>query len=171
LVRSSNPAVKERAVALFTAALASRQKAVDKYRSALPSLKGDRNKGEGVFRRDCMACHRVGEVGTEIGPNLRTIRHRAAEEVLLHILDPNREVGPNYVAYAVVTEEGRVNVGLIVEETAHSITLLRPIGTRETILRANIEELAALGKSLMPEGLEEKITPQEMADLLEWLLK
>lgn len=171
LVRSSNAAVKERAIAMFAAALASRQKAIEKYRSALPSLKADRAKGEAVYRRDCMSCHRAGEVGTEVGPNLRTIRHRAAEEVLLHVLDPNREVGPNFVAYAVATDDGRVSVGLLVEETGTSVTLLRPNGTRETILRANIEELAATGKSLMPEGLDEKVSPQEMADLLEFLLK
>ena len=106
----------------------------------------------------------------EIGPSLATIRHRAPEEVLLHILDPNREVGPNFVAYAVETNDGRVLTGLIVEDTASSITLIRTTGTRESILRSNIEEIAATGQSLMPPGLEDRITPQEMADLLAFLL-
>ena len=170
LVRSTNAAVKERSVKLFESAMTARKQVVDKYREALPALKSDRLKGEVVFRRECQACHRVGEVGQDIGPNMATIRHRAPEEVLLHILDPNREVGPNYIAYVIVTDEGRVLTGLIAEETAHSITLRRATGERETILRSNIEEFAATGQSLMPVGFEDRIPPQEMADLLAFLL-
>lgn len=170
LVRSVNAAVKERSVAMFRSLIESRQKVVDKYRDALPNLKSDFAKGETVFRRECQACHRVNNIGTEIGPSLATIRHRAPEEVLLHILDPNREVGPNFVAYAVETNDGRVLTGLIVEDTASSITLIRTTGTRETILRSNIAEIAATGQSLMPPGLEDRVTPQEMADLLAFLL-
>ena len=170
LVRSANAAVKERSVAMFRSLIESRQKVVDKYRDALPNLKSDFAKGEVVFRRECQACHRVNNIGTEIGPSLATIRHRAPEEVLLHILDPNREVGPNFVAYAVETNDGRVLTGLIVEDTASSITLVRTTGTRETILRSQIEEIAGTGQSLMPPGLEDRVTPQEMADLLAFLL-
>lgn len=170
LVRSANAAVKQRSVAMFRSLIESRQKVVDKYRDALPNLKSDFAKGEAVFRRECQACHRVNNIGTEIGPNLATIRHRAPEEVLLHILDPNREVGPNFVAYAVETNDGRVLTGLIVEDTASSITLIRTTGTRETVLRSNIEEIAATGQSLMPPGLEDRVTPQEMADLLAFML-
>jgi putative membrane-bound dehydrogenase-like protein len=170
LVRSANAAVKERAVAMFRSLIESRQKVVDKYRDALPTLAADRAKGETVFRRECQACHRVNNIGTEIGPNLATIRHRAPEELLLHILDPNREVGPNFVAYAIETTDGRVLTGLIVEDSGPSITLVRTTGTRETILRSQIEEIASTGQSLMPPGLEERITPQEMADLLAFLL-
>lgn len=170
LVRSANAAVKERSVAMFRSLIESRQKVVDKYRDALPNLKSDFAKGEAVFRRECQACHRVNNIGTEIGPSLATIRHRAPEEVLLHILDPNREVGPNFVAYAVETNDGRVLTGLIVEDTASSITLIRTTGTRETILRSNIEVISATGQSLMPPGLEDRVTPQEMADLLAFLL-
>lgn len=170
LVRSANAAVKERSVAMFRSLIESRQKVVDKYRDALPNLKSDFAKGETVFRRECQACHRVNNIGTEIGPSLATIRHRAPEEVLLHILDPNREVAPNFVAYAVETNDGRVLTGLIVEDTASSITLIRTTGTRETILRSNIETIAATGQSLMPPGLEDRVTPQEMSDLLAFLL-
>lgn len=170
LVRSANAAVKERSVAMFRSLIESRQKVVEKYRDALPKLTPDRVKGEAIFRRECQACHKVNNIGTDIGPNLATIRHRAPEEVLLHILDPNREVGPNFVAYAVETNDGRVLTGLIVEDTASSITLVRTTGTRETILRSQIEEIAATGQSLMPPGLEDRVTPQEMADLLAFVL-
>ncbi|GDY06864.1 hypothetical protein LBMAG52_03500 [Planctomycetia bacterium] len=104
----------------------SRQKVVDKYRDALPNLKSDFAKGEAVFRRECQACHRVNNIGTEIGPSLATIRLRAPDEVLRHTL------GPNFVAYA------------------SSITLIRTTDTREIILRSNIEDIAATGQSLMP---------------------
>jgi putative membrane-bound dehydrogenase-like protein len=170
LVRSTNVVVKERAVTMFRTLIESRQKVVEKYRDALPKLAASRVKGEVVFRRECQACHRVNNIGTEIGPNLATIRHRAPEELVLHILDPNREVGPNFVAYAIETADGRVLTGLIVEDTGSSITLVRSTGARETILRSQIEGIAATGQSLMPPGLEDRITLQEMADLLAFLL-
>ena len=86
------------------------------------------------------------------------------------IISRSAQVGPNFVAYVVETNDGRVLTGLIVEDTASSVTLIRTTGTRETILRSNIEEIAATGQSLMPPGLEDRVTPQEMADLLAFLL-
>ena len=108
--------------------------------------------------------------GHEVGPNLETVQNRTADELLVHILDPNREVSPNYIEYAVALTDGRVATGVIADETATSITLRRPEGAQETILRREIDEIASTGRSLMPEGLEQRIDPQEMADLLAFLL-
>jgi putative heme-binding domain-containing protein len=90
--------------------------------------------------------------------------------VMTHVLDPNREVAPNFVQYIVTIDDGRVSTGIIANETATSITLKRAENVQETILRQNIEELASTGTSLMPEGMEKKILPQEMADLLAYVL-
>ena len=103
-------------------------------------------------------------------PKLETIRHWTADELLVNILDPNREVSPNYFEYVVALDDGRVITGMIASETPSSITLRRAEGVQETILRANISEIATPGKSLMPEGLEKKISVQEMADVLAFLL-
>ena len=65
--------------------------------------------------------------------------------------------------------DGRVLSGLIAAETANSVTLRREDGQQDTILRSNIEQLRASGKSMMPDGLEQKISPEQMTDLLEFL--
>jgi putative heme-binding domain-containing protein len=126
--------------------------------------------GKAVFERECVACHRLDEKGNDIGPSLTTIRHRTPDDVMMHILDPNREVAQGFVQYVVSTDDGRSLTGIIAEETATSITLKRAENVTESILRKNIEEISNTGISLMPEGLEKKIQLQEMADLLMYLL-
>ena len=121
-------------------------------------------------RRVCLNCHRLSGEGNDAGPALETIRHRSAEEVLLHVLDPNREVAPSFYEYLCVLKDGRVTTGAIAAESPTSLTFRRAGGTVETIPRADIEELKSTGKSLMPEGLENQVTVQEMADLLAFLL-
>jgi putative heme-binding domain-containing protein len=86
------------------------------------------------------------------------------------VLDPNREVNPQYVNYVVVASEGKSVTGLISAETATSVTLKRQENATDTILRVNIEELRSTGQSIMPEGLEKQLDVQAMADLIAYLL-
>jgi putative heme-binding domain-containing protein len=104
-----------------------------------------------------------------VGEDLTAIRDQGPDAVLLNILDPNREVKPQYLSYYLVTDTGRSLTGLITAETANSITLRRLDGTSETVLRVNIEELRSTGMSFMPEGLEKQIDVPNMADLLAYL--
>jgi putative heme-binding domain-containing protein len=90
--------------------------------------------------------------------------------VLLNVLDPNKEISPNYVNYTVVLKNGETASGLIAEETPTSISLKRANNVQDTILRQNIESIASSGISLMPEGMESAISQQQMADLIAFLL-
>jgi len=96
---------------------------------------------------------------------------RTPDELLVHILDPNREVSPNYLEYIVALTDGRTLTGVITNETASSVTLRRPQGQEDVVLRSQIDEINSSGKSLMPEGVEKKVSPQDLADLLGYLLK
>lgn len=171
LMQSTSPAVKTLALQLFSSdAPSPRAEVIAEYQPALqlaPSL----SRGEAVFKRDCANCHRLGNLGHDVAPNLSTVRHRAPAELLVHILDPNREVSPSFLEYVVATEDGRVFNGMIASETANSITLRGPERKEQTILRSEISEMTDTRKSLMPEGLEKKLTPQDMADVLEFVLK
>ncbi len=171
LLRSRDEQIKARAVKLFSATLTARREVVDRYRDQIPSQQAAKERGEVIYKRECQICHRVGTAGQDLGPNLATIRHRAPDEVLLHILDPNREVAPNYIAQVVVTEEGQLLTGLVTEETPHQITLKLSTGTETQIPRTKIAEISSTGQSLMPVGFEQKINVSEMADLLEFLLR
>lgn len=169
LLNHANEAVRTRAVQLIGNDRPTlRQTVLRDYRVAFESP-GDGLRGAKVFLRDCATCHKMGDQGHDVGPNLATIRHRRADEILVQILDPNREVGPNFMQYAVALDDGRVLTGMITEESAASLTLKRAENKQDVVLRQNIAEISGTGLSLMPEGLEKKITPEEMADLLAFL--
>ncbi|HXG10605.1 MAG TPA: PVC-type heme-binding CxxCH protein [Gemmataceae bacterium] len=165
----SDEKVRARAARVFAGTgPARRQEVVDAYQKAL-QLPGDAARGKQVFAKECSACHRLEGVGHNIGADLSAVRDRGLDAVLLNILDPNREVKPQFLSYVLATRTGRVITGMITAETATSITIRRADGTSETILRLDIEELRSTGLSFMPEGLEKQIDVQAMADLLAYL--
>jgi putative membrane-bound dehydrogenase-like protein len=149
--------------------LGRRQEVLDAYKAAL-TLAGDPAKGKIHFQKVCSVCHRLDNVGTEIGPNLATLQNRGAEAIWLNVLDPNREVNPQYVNYVLVTTEGKSITGMIAAETATSVTLKRQENATDSVLRVNIDELRSTGLSIMPEGLEKQLDQQALADLIAYLL-
>jgi putative heme-binding domain-containing protein len=169
LQASTNEQVRARAARLFASArLSPRQEVVNAYQKAL-RLEGDAVRGKEVFRKECSACHRLEGVGTSVGADLAAVGDRGLDAVLLNILDPNREVKPQFQSYVLVTKSGRTVTGMIAAETANSITIRRVDGTSETVLRIDVEELRSTGLSYMPEGLEKQVDLQAMADLLSYL--
>jgi len=168
LLNHTDSALRTHAEKLFGGAAGPRSEVIAQYQSAL-TLSGDPARGDKVYERECGACHRLGDRGAQLGPNLALIRNRTPAALLEAILDPNREVQPGFVSYIVVDDSGRTLTGLILAETAGSITLGRDKGVTETILKKNIEQIRSSGKSLMPEGLEKTIDPQGFADLLAFL--
>ena len=148
-----------------TAQSTDRSRVVEDYRSAL-ELAGDQERGVVVFRKHCAACHRLAQVGHDVGPGLGSLTDRKPQSVLKAILDPNAAVETRYVNYVAVTKDGRSRNGLMATETGSSITLLSGESRKELILRAEIDELRAQGKSLMPEGMEKDLSPQDIADLI-----
>jgi len=159
---------RSRAEKLFETDHSPRQDIYDRYRPAL-QLNANLASGEKIYQRECMSCHQVGQQGHAVGPNLALTKHRAPEELLLHILDPNREVQPAFVQYSVVDRSGAIYSGLLAADTASSITLRRDKNIEQTVLKSEIDELVSSDKSLMPEGFEKTIPLQEMADLLAFL--
>ena len=94
------------------------------------------------------------------------MKNKSAADLLVTILDPNREAQPNFNVYTVVTLQGQIITGIIATETSNSITLRRAEGKQDVILRSNIDELISTGTSLMPEGFEKELTPQNIADVI-----
>jgi putative heme-binding domain-containing protein len=171
LLKHRDPKVRARAAELLgEAARTPRSEVVARYQVALEK-RGDAARGQKVFKRECMSCHLDGSLGHNVGPSIAAIGTRTPEALLIAILDPNREVDPRYLGYTLATTDGRAWSGIILAETATSISLRRADGVTDTILRSQIEALASTGQSLMPEGLEQKIDTHEMADLLAFLLE
>jgi putative membrane-bound dehydrogenase-like protein len=172
LRKHPDAALRARAVKLLAGQHASeRTKVVDAYKAAL-DLNGDAGRGKKVFAKNCATCHKLDGVGVQVGADLISgLKNKTADQLLVDILDPSREVDPRYVAYQIATRRGQTFTGLIAAETAASITLKRGEGAEDTILRTQIEAVESTGKSLMPEGLEAQIAKQEMADLIAYLMK
>ena len=168
LLAHRDPETRRRAQTAFSHLEQSRQKVVDDYLPAL-DLKGDPAAGKAVFTRVCATCHRLGDLGVEVGPNLGALTEKTPETLLISILDPNRAFESRYASFTVATKDGRLITGLVASETANSVTLRRQEGKEDVVLRSDIEEMTASGQSFMAEGLEKELTQRDMADLLAFL--
>jgi putative heme-binding domain-containing protein len=91
------------------------------------------------------------------------------EEVLTHMLDPNRTVDARYRLYQVETGDGATLTGIIQNESQNSVTIRPPFGSSQTLPRSKIARIQSLERSMMPDGLEEGLSLQDMADLLQFV--
>lgn len=169
LLNHADGAIRKRAERLLGNDRPSPRSQILRDYQAVLNAAGNGTRGGKVYQRECATCHKLGDQGHDVGPNLATIRHRRADEILTAILDPNREVGPNFMQFAVALDDGKVLTGMIAEESAVSLTLKRAENKQDILLRQNIAEINGTGLSLMPDGLEKKITVEEMTDLLAFL--
>jgi len=131
--------------------------------------KGDVKVGKAMFLKHCSKCHMHGTEGKTIGPNLTGMAVHPKHELLMHIIDPSRSVEGNFRIYTVVKTNGLVINGMMSGESRTAITLLDAEAKEHQIAREDIEELVRSRKSLMPEGFEKQVTPEELASLLEFL--
>ncbi len=169
LLKHSNNEIQTLARQLFAKSLSNGRAAIIKSYQPAVAGPGDSSAGQKVFARVCGGCHRLGADGHAVGPNLASSPTRDAAALLDHILDPNRYVLPNYESYVVVDISGRIFTGIISSQTATSVTLKQADNQTTTVLRTNIDELVGTGKSLMPDGLENKISVAEMKNLIAYL--
>lgn len=160
---------KRRAQALFSdAGVVNRKEAIDKMRDAL-SLTGSSANGKKVFANICGHCHMYGSEGKSVGPVLTEINRKSKESLLHDILDPNAAVDTKYINHRLETKGGDVHMGIVDSETDEYIIIRKMGGDMVTINKTDIQKFSSLGTSLMMEGLEGSMSPQEMADLLAYL--
>lgn len=154
--------------ALAEAAPEDRREVVSRYQSSL-GLTGDPENGRKLFEKHCAVCHRIGEIGVNVAPDISDSRTKTPAQLLEAILDPNRAVDANYFGYSLIMNDGKVYSGIIAAETANSVTLKLQEGKAITVLRSDIDELRNTGLSLMPVGQEKNFDPQQMADLISFI--
>lgn len=166
LMNHPDSAVKNRSQKLFGADVNSdRAKVVAEYQDVL-NLDGDVARGQAVFRKICSACHRADGFGQQVAPELASVKNKSDADLLVAILDPNREAQPNFNVYTVITDQGRIYNGIIATESAGSVTLKRAEGKQDVILRSKIDQMISTGLSLMPVGLEKDLKRQDIADVI-----
>lgn len=132
-------------------------------------------KGETIFtsgKGACLVCHRVGETGGQIGPDLTTIgRIRTGRDLYESVLYPSESIARDFDTYEVTVKSGgAIRIGVIHEQTSRGLELVNPGGQREEIPHEEIASLRRIPTSLMPMGLEQTLAPEELRDLVAWLL-
>ncbi len=146
----------------------SREEVMAKFKPAI-AAKGDATKGQMQYMARCVACHRAGNMGLQLGPDLITVKTKGREALLTAILEPHKEVASQFIAYTVVTKDGQTLVGIITNDTASSMTLRMMGGMEKTLQRSEIKGSSSTGQSLMPEGLETGMSVEDMANLLSFI--
>jgi len=166
---TDNADTKRRARALFTdEGVTNRKEAIETMKPAL-ALAGSSVNGKEVFESICSNCHVYGAIGKDVGPVLTEINRKSKESLLHEILDPNSAVDTKYINHRLETKQGDLHMGIVEAETDQYITIKKMGGEKVTINKTDIKTFNSLGTSLMMEGLENSMTPQEMADLLSFL--
>jgi putative membrane-bound dehydrogenase-like protein len=171
LLRHGRADIRDKAKKLFAGlATPERKKIVEDYERAL-KLEADAERGRAAFKKHCATCHRLENVGTEVGPDLLSaLKTKTRDVLLIDILDPSREVDSRFVNYLAEDRKGKQYTGLIASESASSVTLRRAEGAEDVLLRKDIFQLASTSKSLMPDGLEKNMNDQEIADVIAYLI-
>ena len=108
--------------------------------------------------------------GQEVGPDITSNGRGNFEQLLSNVFDPSLVIGAAYQAQTVVTTDGRVLTGLLVEDSPARVVLKTQGGKLETVPRDEVDEMRQSQLSLMPEGVENQLKPQELADLFAFLV-
>ncbi len=143
-------------------------------RSSILTLRGDAARGRMIFDTNpgaqCKTCHKAGDVGQSVGPDLTKIGTKYDRAGLLdQILEPSKTIDPQYASYLVETRDGRVLTGLVVERNGREVVLKDAQAKTISVPAGEVERLAPQSRSLMPELLLRDLTAQQVADLLEYL--
>ena len=159
--------LRNRSRAIFTTT--NESEVTQSYRSAL-QLKGDIENGKVIYEKNCALCHQIrGKMGVSIGPDLGTVHNWSAVAIMANTLAPNLSISSGFDLWSVELNNGESLQGIIASETPGALTL-RNTGTADkTVNRKDISSIKAMNMSIMPEGLENQINEQQMADLLAFL--
>jgi putative membrane-bound dehydrogenase-like protein len=146
-----------------------REKVVAQMRDLIRKTPSDAHRGIAVFKKICAQCHKIHGEGTDVGPDITANGRSDFEQLLSNVFDPSLVIGAGYQATTVVTNAGQVVTGLVVEESPQRVVLKVQGGEMKTIPRSSIDEVNVSRVSLMPEGVERQLQPQEIADLFAFL--
>ncbi len=135
--------------------------------------KGDVTRGQEVFgsaQAMCSICHKIGDLGNHVGPDLSAIggirKHR---DLLESILFPSASFAQDYEGFVLTKNNGEVLSGVLASESTDTVELRLATGQSTTIPRSQIKSLSPLPVSLMPQGLGQVLTEQQLIDLVAYL--
>jgi putative heme-binding domain-containing protein len=131
----------------------------------LANTRGNPDRGRELFTALCLTCHQQAGKGGQIAPVLDGVAHTGVEAILRNVLTPNAAMESAYQTFRIVTQDGAVNDGFLVEQNAGAIVLRQPGSADRRIPRGDIRQAGYTRRSLMPEGLLEVLAPEQVSDL------
>ena len=131
---------------------------------------GDASRGKALVESNgCFDCHRIGEQGSRVGPNLSDIgTRRTPDRLQRSLVAPDEEVLFENRSVRVVTKDGATITGRLLNQDTMSVQMMTPKEELKTYLRANIREYTVLDKGLMPSS-QGKLSDQQVADIVAYL--
>ncbi len=159
-------------VASLDAGGAENRARLEEIEQSLPE--GDVRRGQAVFngtKGACSACHEIGYLGGSVGPDLTRIgKIRTARDLLESIVFPSASFVRSYEPVLVITRDGQFHNGTVRDDRADALVLATGPTEQVTVPRDDIREIKPSTVSVMPSGLDQQLTPQELADLVAFLL-
>lgn len=131
----------------------------------LRAAPGAARDGQRVYNQLCARCHKLFGSGGDLGMELTNANRTDRNYLLTHIVDPGVYIRKEYMTYEIRTQSGRVLTGLMSEQDAASVTLIDGEYRKVRMPRPEISQMTESGVSIMPEGLIDKLTPQQVRDL------
>jgi len=166
--------VKHKAEQLVAAIHADTREKLEHLNDLMLSLDGgDVRRGQAVFnstKAACASCHEIGYLGGDVGPDLTRIgKVRSERDLLEAIVFPSASFVRSYEPVVIATLEGKVYNGVLRDETAGEVVLATGPNEQIRLARESIEEIHPSTVSVMPAGLDQQLTRQELADLVTFL--
>lgn len=168
---SSNEQIKNEAAKLLKPPATSTAEIIPPVQD-LAKLRGDSGAGQQLFNTTgtCIKCHKVRGEGKEIGPDLSEIGSKLArEDMFVAILNPSAAISHNYETYSLLSADGQVLSGLLMNQNDQSVTIRNAEGIDTTVERTEIDELKKQPVSLMPADLQKSLTLQNLVDIVEYM--
>ncbi len=141
------------------------------YLTGPQAIEGVASRGALLFEKaQCVKCHRYGNRGDTVGPDLTDVSKRfQTKEILESILFPSQVISSQYASQTIVTVDGKAYSGMVAPSGDGSVTVLQASGEKVVIARDDIEQATRTKVSAMPEGLLNTLSPEEIADLFAFL--
>ncbi len=136
------------------------------------AAKGHAEAGRKVFATTtCVTCHVAGDLGRALGPDLSHIGQiRSARDILESIIFPSATIARDYETHSVETIDGQTQLGMIRKDSPDGLGLVDLTGQEKTIPHSQVVAKSVMTTSLMPNGLEQTLTEQQLLDLVSWLV-
>ena len=138
----------------------------------ISTLKASGERGKALFASRCASCHKAGNKGSNIGPDLTMIGQKFDKTALLDaIINPSAAIVFGYEAWLINTKDGKSFYGFLIAENTESIVIKDITGTKHSIAITNISSKAKQKKSIMPAPENNGMNEQQLADVAAFLLK